>query len=743
MFESLFHSFFYLVANFENSMFRYSLLISSAILLFFNTILFSQTKGINRDKYRINISHSKSIINIDGILDEPVWATADKANHFQRVQPTDTGFAIAQTEVKVTYDESNLYVGIICYDPTPGKRPVESLRRDFSFIKNDNFIVFIDTYNDQTNGFAFGISAAGAQWDGVQANGGVVNLDWDIKWRSETKNYDDRWVAEFAIPFRSMRYHGGAMEWGINFSRLDLKTNEKSSWAPMPRQFATATLAFTGSLVWDKPLPSSGTRFSLIPYVSARTTQNKEAGESFKPKATAGIDAKVILSTSMNLDLTVNPDYSQVEVDRQQTNLDRFELFFPEKRQFYLENSDLFANMGSDNLRPFFSRRIGLNSPVQAGARLSGKIGDNWRIGLMDLQTGQKDNIPSGNFTVAALQRKVFRRSNISAFFVNKQLLNTQNDTSFTGYKYNRVAGVEFNLASANNRWTGKTFYHQSFYPGAKANAAAMAANLMFSTQFLTATLNQSWVGADYLAEVGYIRRKGYYEINPVFQFKFFPSESKIVSHGPAIKFDMFLDRNLITATDRETQLLYQVEWINKSTLVVDVKDTYVVLMAPFDPTNQNGIPLPADEVFNWKEAGASFVSDIRKPFNYLLSSRYGGYYNGTRFTVNGELYYRVQPYGSLAIVSSYNKISLPLPYKSAEFILIGPRLDFTFTNKLFFTSFVQYNTQIKNINMNLRFQWRFAPVSDLFIVYTENSFPGDYRIKNRGLVVKLSYWFN
>ena len=182
------------------------------------------------------------------VLDEPVWINADKADHFQRVQPTDTGFAIAQTEVKVTYNESTLYVGIVCYDPTPGKRPVESLRRDFNFSKNDNFIVFIDTYNDQTNGFAFGVSAAGAQWDGVQANGGVVNLDWDIKWRSAVKNYDDRWVAEFAIPFRSMRYRGGDNEWGINFSRLDLKTNEKSSWAPMPRQFATATLAFTGSL---------------------------------------------------------------------------------------------------------------------------------------------------------------------------------------------------------------------------------------------------------------------------------------------------------------------------------------------------------------------------------------------------------------------------------------------------------------------------------------------------------------
>ncbi len=187
--------------------------------------------------------------------------------------------------------------------------------------------MFIDTYNDQTNGFSFGVSAAGAQWDGVQANGGTVNLDWDIKWKSAVKNYRDRWVAEFAIPFRSIRYHGGEKEWGINFSRLDLKTNEKSSWAPMPRQFATATLAFTGSLVWDKPLPSSsGVRFSLIPYVSAKATQNMEEGEDIKDLTMQVLMPKIIMSTSMNLDLTVNPDYSQVEVDRQVTNLDRFEL---------------------------------------------------------------------------------------------------------------------------------------------------------------------------------------------------------------------------------------------------------------------------------------------------------------------------------------------------------------------------------------------------------------------------------
>src|SRR5664279_4405936 len=205
----------------------------------------------------------------------------------------------------------------------------------------------------------------------------------------------------------------------------------------MPRQFATATLAFTGSLIWDKPLATSGPRFSLIPYVLAQTTQNKQAGEGFKPKANGGLDAKVILSTSMNLDLTVNPDYSQVEVDRQVTNLDRFELFFPEKRQFYLENSDLFANLGKDNLRPFFSRRIGLESPVLAGARLSGKIGNNWRIGLMNIQTGSKDTIDASNFTVAVLQRQVFSHSNITAFLVNKQLMNNTSDSLSTATRFN------------------------------------------------------------------------------------------------------------------------------------------------------------------------------------------------------------------------------------------------------------------------------------------------------------------
>lgn len=721
---------------------RFAFLFISAILFSGNTVSYAQSKGINRDKYRIHIARTDKAINIDGILDEEPWKTAERTGKFQRVTPTDTGYASAQTEVMLTYDETNFYIGIICYDPTPGKRPVESLRRDYSFMRNDNFMLFLDTYNDQTNGFAFGVSAAGAQTEGLQYDGTKVLYSWDIKWRSAVKSYDDRWVTEFSIPFRSIRYFEGDNEWGINFGRLDLKTNEKSAWAPMPRQFPHCSLPFTGTLVWDKPMSKAGLRFSLIPYVTAKTTRDNQAGENAKWNGNAGFDAKMILSTSMNLDFTVNPDYSQVEVDRQQTNLDRFELFFPEKRQFYLENSDLFASLGSETVRPFFSRRIGLNNPVLAGARLSGKLGNNWRIGLMDIQTGEKEDIRASNYLVAALQRSVFSRSNISAFFINKQVMDIKSDTSFTGNRFNRVAGLEYNLASPDNRWTGKAFYHQSFQNSTTIEDAAMAANLTFSSQYLTATLNQSLVGAGYIAETGYVRRRGYYEINPIFQYKFFPNSNTVTYHGPGVKMDMFFTPSL-SLTDRETQLSYSVEWINKSITSIDVRETYIRLHAPYDPTNTGGVQLSADEDFHWKEVGASFISDTRKQFNVTLSSRYGDYYNGSRLTLNGEINYRIQPYGSLALVTTYNNISLPLPYNSAELLLIGPRLDFTFTDKLFFTSFIQYNNQIDNLNLNLRFQWRFAPVSDLFIVYTENSFPADYSIKNRGLVVKLSYWFN
>ncbi|MFC2090949.1 carbohydrate binding family 9 domain-containing protein, partial [Bacteroidota bacterium] len=242
-------------------------LVAILLLLFVNIFeLPAQDTPVNREKYRLRAIPTDQAMQIDGVMDEDIWSRAEKTTPFFRIQPIDTGYASAQTVVMMSYDEDHIYLGITNFDPTPGKRPVESYRRDWSFNNNDNFFVAIDTYNDQTNGFAFGVNAAGGQWDGMQANGGIVALNWDGKWYSAVQNYEDRWTAEFKIPFRTIRYEEGVSEWGINFSRLDLKTNEKSSWAPVPRQFASATLAFTGTLEWETPPPPSGVRFSLIPY---------------------------------------------------------------------------------------------------------------------------------------------------------------------------------------------------------------------------------------------------------------------------------------------------------------------------------------------------------------------------------------------------------------------------------------------------------------------------------------------
>ncbi|GAC1428527.1 MAG: hypothetical protein NVSMB7_05370 [Chitinophagaceae bacterium] len=340
-------------------------------------------------------------------MNEPAWQKADSAGQFFMVLPMDTSLAQVHTEVRMTYDSRNLYLLAVCYNERPGPYMVESLKRDFNFQKNDNFILFMDTYNDETNGFSFGANAAGAQWDATMYEGGKVDLSWDNQWESVVKNYPDKWVFEAAIPFKSLRYKKGIQQWGINFSRNDLKSSEKSSWAPVPRQFPTASLAYTGTLVWDQPPPEPGMNVSVIPYLLSGVSKDYENKQGTAFKKEAGVDAKIAISSSLNLDLTVNPDFSQVDVDKQVTNLNRYELFFPEKRQFFLENGDQFSNFGYASIRPFFSRRIGLNTHIDAGARLSGKLDKNWRIGVMDIQTRAENTtaLPAQNFSVIELQR--------------------------------------------------------------------------------------------------------------------------------------------------------------------------------------------------------------------------------------------------------------------------------------------------------------------------------------------------
>ena len=679
-------------------------------------------------------------------MDEAAWQQADAADNFFMVLPMDTSMAKVRTEVRMTYDNNNLYLLATCFHAVPGPYFVESLRRDFVFGKNDNFLLFMDPFDDQTNGFSFGANAAGAQWDGTMYEGGKVDLSWDNKWESAVKNDEEKWVFEMAIPFKSIRYKKGITEWGINFSRLDLKTTEKSSWAPVPRQFPTASLAYSGTLVWDQPPPSAGANISLIPYALGGIIKNYEAKSPADYRRDVGLDVKVAVTSSLNLDLTVNPDFSQVEVDRQVTNLDRFELFFPERRQFFLENGDLFANFGYATIRPFFSRRIGLEAPIHFGARLSGKPNKNWRVGLMNMQTGKVNEIglPAQNFTVASAQRKVFSRSNIGMIFINKQSLNYTRDSSKPNYSdYNRNAGLEYNLASSNNLWTGKMMVLKSFTPKLRGKDFVQAGHLQYSSRRLFLWWQHEYVGSNYNPEVGYSPRRGYVKLNPQAGYTFFPKGGNVLSHGPKLIYGVFFDESF-NRTDDEQMLSYQVAFRSQATLLGWVAHDYVRLLLPFDPTNTLKDTLARGTEHRWWAYGADFISKPQSVFTFGFSTRYGGYYaDGTRLNLTADLGYRFQPYVSIALNSSFNHIHLPSPWNNTTFWLLGPRVDITMTNKLFFTTFFQYNGQLKNMNLNTRFQWRYKPASDLFIVYTDNYLPAPFSVRNRAVVLKLTYWWN
>jgi hypothetical protein len=672
----------------------------------------------------------------------PRWAAI-----FFMILPMDTSFAKLRTTVRMAYDDKNIYLLVENYIPAPGYM-VESLRRDFAFLKNDNFLMFMDPFDDQTNGFAFGANAAGAQWDGLMYDGGKVDLSWDNKWHSVVKNYDDKWVFEAVIPFKSIRYKKGIRQWGVNFGRNDLRTTEKSSWAPVPRQFPSASLAYTGILEWDAPPPDAGPNISLIPYALGGVSKDYVTNKTPKWRRDAGLDAKVAVTSSLNLDLTVNPDFSQVDVDKQVTNLDRFELFFPEKRQFFLENGDQFTNFGYATLRPFFSRRIGLGVPIHFGARLSGKLNKDWRMGIMNMQTGKQEDIglPAQNFTVAALQRRVFSRSNLGFLFINKESLNYEPgkipDVPVYS-RYNRNMGLEYNLASSNNFWTGKALLLKSFSPNKTGHDIAHAANLQYTSRNWNIGWQHEYVGRNYNAEVGYVPRTGYIKLAPQITRLFFPKTGSILSHGPQIMSTNFFDEDM-KRTDNETQLSYAFVFRKRNTLTVWSSNTYIKLLQRFDPTNTGKDSLDIGTRHSWSTVGADYVSMPQSLFTYAFSTRYGGYYaDGKRFMASSELGYRFQPYVSIAMTAVYNNIDLPKPWNNTSFWLVGPRLDVTMTNTLFFTGFMQYNEQQKNINLNTRFQWRYRPASDLFIVYTDNYLPEPFFVRNRALVLKLVYWFN
>ena len=724
--------------------------------LFLSLQLAGQTKSLpNAFAFKL-----KEPIVLDGVLDEAIWQDTEGWNgDFMQYFPSDTSLSSYPSRVKVAFDDTNLYLAAIMENTGPRKYVSTSLRRDYRGEQNDGISFVFDTFNDGTNAFQFGVNPYGVQREALLANGGSrssdLNLAWDNKWFSEAKIMENHWQVEVIIPLSTLRFNDGAQNWNVNFYRIDSHSGERSTWAPIPRNIPIITTAFLRKMIFEEPLKKKGANISLIPYVAGRTSKNFLTNSSESLTPAVGGDAKIGIGPAMNLDLTFNPDFSQVEVDQQVTNLDRFEIFFPERRQFFLENGDLFDSFGQPRARPFFSRRIGVDidsatgqnvqSRIIYGARLSGKLNENWRIGAMNMQTATDDvaGIVGKNFTVLALQKKVFARSNIGLIYVNKESLAIDEyQQLFDPTAYNRLLGIDYNLNSANGKWSGKIFYHRTFESAEVEKPYSFNAYLLYSDLHWNWSFSVQDVGKSFNPEVGFVPRSDFKRINPDLSYFFYPKSKYINRHGPKVELEGFWNETLGT-TDRDINLGYIVRFNSLAQVEITQRNRYVYLFNDFDPTRSGGTRLAAGTDYSYRNLLVEFRSNPRKKINVGMQGEFGEYFTGSIQRLTTVTGVRLGYLANISMNFNYARIRLPQPQRDADLILIGPRIDLTLTKELFWTTFVQYNSQIDNMNINTRLQWRYAPVSDFFLVYTDNYFPGDFLPKQRSLVFKLNYWLN
>ncbi len=699
-------------------------------------------------------------ITLDGIVDSTEWAGMARGGEFIQYFPFDTAPARAPVEFMMAYDDETLYLGAVMRDYVPGGYVSASLRRDYRGSANDGVTLVLDPWRDGTTGVFFGVNPYNVQREGLVVNGGVSSEDfdrsWDNVWSSATHRGDGYWSVEMAIPFKALRFRAGDATWGMNFYRIDSKANERTIWNPTPRQFQVYSLAYLGELTWDAPMTARGSGATLIPYAAGDVTRRYEGGLDKSSGGAVGLDGKLMLTPSLNLDLTLNPDFSQVEVDEQQTNLDRFELFFPERRQFFLENADLFAGFGFDNARPFFSRRIGVaidsstgqnvQNRILGGARVSGRLNDDWRIGLMSMQAASDDAIGVGarNYAVAAAQRQLFTRSNLAFIAVNEQStqgapLDPQRPGSASA---NRVLGVDYNLASADGAWFGKFFHHQQVTEGAGGDAYSHGVLLQRNAPNWRASWQHQLIGDGFDARTGFVPRRGFQRINPEFEVSRFPSATPVNRH--VVRFEgNFTWDDPWGLTDRTLSARYSAEFRNTGRADVTVRSRYTQLFAPFRPVRGDGLAFAAGEAFEQPEVEASITTDPREVISGTFRMRGGRYFNGSLRQTSGSVNYRWRQYATGALTWNVSQLDLAPGYDDATLWLIGSRIDVTFTTTLFWTTFTQYNSQFDNLNINSRLQWRFLPASDLFVVYTDNYVPDGLRAKNRALLAKVSWWLN
>ncbi len=724
--------------------------------LFLN-IVFSQNTYSN-DKSIIAIE-TKTPPKIDGnVLDDPVWKNISQTTGFIQQSPDEGKPASEKTIVKIAFTNDHFYLSVVCYSDQPENIIINDTRRDSPLDDMDSFIFILDTFNDNQNGYAFGTNAAGIEYDAQitkggeniarigrfsSGAGGAFNINWDGSWTVKTKIYNDRWSAEFKIPFKTLRYKSEkTQEWGVNFQRVNASIQEVSHWSPINRQFTVNRLISAGALTGVSPPLSQNIKF--IPYFL--TQRNSNSGDEEKTKAyesVAGFDGKVSIGSGLNLDLTYNTDFAQAEADEQQINLDRFSLFFPEKRAFFLENAGLFSvgdnSFGGSEVSMFFSRRIGLAGagnqvPINGGARLTGTIA-NMRVGLLNMSTKPSQGRPSNEYQILRLKKELPNRSHIGAIATNLIKLDSEkysNEVVALDAKWGigEVSQIDGYTAISNTPNLDKE----------KAYAFRLQASStgkMFSN-----ALSYTEIGEDFNPEMGFLKRSGGYRkwSGRIFTRLRPDNNLGVLEIRPHVNYDGYWKLDGFHQTGK-LHVDNHLEFRSGYEIHTGINFTKEGLIEDFDIFPSKSIVVPKS-TYDHMEAQLYYTSPPTSKISFSVMNYIGGFFGGDRISSSPRLKIRFGDKFNSEISYNYNNVNLP----GGNFItyLSRSRLTYSFNPKMYIQALLQYNNQSNESFINWRFIIQRSAASGLYVVYNQmEDYDGIPTKRNNTLILKYSHLFD
>ena len=679
---------------------------------------------------RIQAQLISEAIKVDGVLDEPAWSSAQTATDFRQESPDEGALASEKTEVRVLIDEKNIYFGIRAFDSDAKRVNARELVRDATFVNDDKVEILLDTYHDRRNAFRFAVNPLGTQQDAlITDEGRDVNISWDAPWLSEGRIDASGFVVEIAIPLTTLRFTEGIDTWGFNIARIIRRKNEENLWTSWQRSFGLERVSQAGELTGVQEIRRRRLR-EIKPYASGEWREGVplvgKEGFDAGVRGRAGLEvAKLGITPSLTAEFTVNPDFGQAEVDSQVVNLTRFSVFFPEKRDFFLENSGIFLFGREGENQAFFTRRIGLTDeglpvPIDYGAKVTGKIGP-YNVGFLQVQTRKlgepstASGIPRDHFTVLRVKRDILKRSSIGAIFVNRQ-----GATVARGSDYNRVGGAdaEFNLT---DHYKIKAFWMGSLTPGVRSSAGSSRLESIFENDLYRFITVYEDVGAKFNPAVGFIERKAIHQYFGQFAYKPRP---KFIPHVQQMEFETqieyYSDRAGRLAT-RQTELSWDTIFKNSSEFFFrPIEAVTDVLTEPFEI--RPGIIIPAG-TYNFNRPRVSFTSDRSKPIVFTGREKWGDFYSGKRYETSVGITWRPSPHMLLDLSESYNRVRLPQGNFSTS--LFAGRVNYNFSRKLLTSALVQLNSAARLSVINVRLRYIYRPNSDFFVIYNQSTGAG------------------